>query len=346
MKQSVSASLGIFQRCPHLGLQDDRSTSLAYPSTWNYCYRAVPPHSVVVTHQEMVCLTAGHQQCPVFLRASSGPLPADLRGVHEVSSVKPGRRKWGFLLAGLMLIAAAVYFLPGYLSPPSSAPAFSTSAPQTETPLPSATATSTVNSLAQNIIASFTADAFTRIANYSPTSQITGTPPTPTVTTTPTRTFTPTKTPTRTLTPTITLSPIPTASPTFAPPPGNGVACGYLLDTPFGGTIKFLLHRILPGENLSVYSETYGTNTAAILAVNYRLPLPVWADWVIVIPFQTGNVEGVPPFEPYQAVDARISLEELAYQLNTDAAALKQYNDFKEPCSIFSGWLLVPRILP
>jgi hypothetical protein len=92
------------------------------------------------------------------------------------------------------------------------------------------------------------------------------------------------------------------------------------------------LHRILSGENLTIYADTYGTTTTSIMAVNYRLPLPVWADWVVVIPFQTNTVTNIPPFEPYQAVDARISLEELARQLNTDTASLKMYNDFREPC--------------
>ena len=110
--------------------------------------------------------------------------------------------------------------------------------------------------------------------------------------------------------------------------------------------MKFLLHRILPGENLTIYADTYGSTTTAILSVNDRLPLPVWADWVVVIPFQTNNVDGVPPFEPYQAVDMRISLDELARQLSTDPDSLRKYNDFQEPCAIFSGWLLVPRPTP
>jgi hypothetical protein len=102
----------------------------------------------------------------------------------------------------------------------------------------------------------------------------------------------------------------------------------------------------LPGENLTVYSETYGTTTDAILAVNYRLPLPVWTDWVLVIPYHTSNVAGLPPFEPYQGGGERLSIEELAHQLNADPVVLSLYNNFQQPCGTFNGWLLVPRSSP
>lgn len=355
MKQSVNASPGIFQRCPHLGLHDDRSTSLAYPSAWNYCYRATPPESVSSAHQETVCLTAAHMQCPILLRATQGPLPPNLQGDQDVATTTRRNTGWIFMIVLLILaIVAGVFLLPRFVSTPTvETGASPTIAPPTNTSLPTYTSTATVmNNPAQGIIASFTADAKTRIAGYTNTPKFTGTPPTATITptstrtSTPTKTFTPTKTPTRTLTPTITLSPLPTSSPTMVPPPANGVVCGHPLDTPFGSTTKFLLHRILPGENLTIYADTYGTSTTAILAVNYRLPLPVWADWVVVIPFQTTDVSGAPLFEPYQAVDARISVEELARQLNTDVNMLKQYNGFQQPCGSFSGWLLVPRPVP
>lgn len=349
MKQIASASPGMHVRCPYLGLHDDRSTSLAYPSAWNYCYRALPPESVVPTHQESVCLTGMYQQCPIYLRAQNGPLPVDLKGGHEPITNQRWRVWVVILLFSVVAVAAVNFAGPRYFFTPPAATEPVVVLPS-DTPPPSETPTPTFNSNpAEGIIASFTADALTRIANFTPTLAFTGTPPTATAsatstkTSTPTRTFTPTRTPTRTLTPTITLSPQPTKSPTFAPPPANGETCGHPLDTPFGGTVKFLLHRILPGENLTIYADTYRTNTNAILAVNFRLPLPVWADWVVVIPFQIDAVTGMPPFEPYEATDMRVSLEALAGQLGTDAAALKTYNGFPDNCGSFNGWLIIPR---
>ncbi len=57
----------ILQNCPYLGLHDDQRTSLAYPSAWNYCYRARPPASVSISHQIAACL------CPEYIRLSGLP---------------------------------------------------------------------------------------------------------------------------------------------------------------------------------------------------------------------------------------------------------------------------------
>src|SRR5512141_2084544 len=111
MNRPSNASPGIFQRCPHLGLQDDRSTSLAYPSTWNYCYRADPPHSVLLAHQEAVCLTGAHRQCPVFLHVAGEPLPAEVRGFPETPGKKNNWLGRLFLLLVLVMIAGAVVLI-------------------------------------------------------------------------------------------------------------------------------------------------------------------------------------------------------------------------------------------
>jgi len=187
----------------------------------------------------------------------------------------------------------------------------------------------------------------TRTLTFTPTRTPTRTPTLrPSRTPTRTLTFTPTRTPTRTASPDPKSSQTPTAnrtpSPTFTLPPSARV-CGNALDVPFGGDVKFVLHRIQTGESLDAYAETYRTTTAAIFAVNYRLPNPIWKDWIIVIPYGTSSVSGVPPFEPYQAVWAVYTLDELASQLNADSQLMSRYNAFNEPCTMFSGWLLVPR---
>lgn len=354
MNKPVNAAPGIFQRCPHLGLHDDRSTSLAYPSAWNCCYRATPPESVSTAHQESVCLTVAHMQCPILLRAGQqGPLPDNLRGDADVIPhvSRPPRSRAGMVITLLVLIAAGGYLLWSYLPLASLQAVVASPTPPapTETLAPTETSTPTkelVINPAEGIIASFTAEAKTRIANYTPTPLFTGTPPTATITSTITATFTPTRTFTPTKTPSITLTPPPSTTPTFAPPPADGPNCGASLDTPFGGATKFILHKILPGENLTIYADTYQTTTNAIMAVNYRLPLPVWADWIVVIPYKTDVVNTLPPFEPYQALNMRISIEELARQLGTDAASLATYNGFTEACGSFNGWLLIARPNP
>ena len=344
--------------CPYLGLNDDPATSLGYPSPWNYCYRAKPPASILNSHQAETCLGPHHQQCPVFL-AEPAPMPDHLRGSNPLPAAGPARaarRVLGWILLAIVLAAAgylASRFVPlqTLLTPPTN-----TFVPDTATLLPSLTPTASAVFVDPNagIIASFTAEARTRIANYTPTIDLTHSPTpslTPTRTPTPTRTYTPTRTPTRTATPptrtplpTSTLSPSPVRSTLTSPAltSSAGPACGHDLDVPFGQGIRFVIHRVLTGENLSVFAAQYKTTTDAIVAVNFHLPLPVWADWIVVIPIGISDISGIPPFEPYQAANVTISTEALVKQLQTDLQLFIKYNDLPASCGMFSGWLLVP----
>lgn len=107
-----------------------------------------------------------------------------------------------------------------------------------------------------------------------------------------------------------------------------------------------MIHRVMTGENLDYYANTYRTTTDAIIAINYLLPIPVWADSIVVLPAGFSDVTGIPPFEPHFEDRNRTSIEELAVQLNTDLGLLRKYNAFDEPCGTFTGWLLVPRPAP
>ncbi|MEW5940083.1 MAG: hypothetical protein AB1750_10500 [Chloroflexota bacterium] len=364
-KPKVSPDMGGIGRCPHLGLHDDPATSLAYPSNWNYCYRAKPPASILNSHQAEACLGAGYQQCPVFLRAEAGSMPSHLRGTNTlpVSAHRASRRAAGLVWSAIViaLLAAAAVIVPRYvpLAELFPSPTITPTQP-TFTPRPTSTETPTRVYLDPNvgIIASFTAEAQTRIANYTATLNPTDlagsqtaaraaslTPPTitpsKTKTPSPTRTPSPTKTPSRTPTPLP--SPLPSRTPTLFPTPSSDMVCGHALDTPFGGERKFVIHRVETGENLTVFADAYQTTTEAIIAINYHLPLPVWADWVVVIPVGFSDVSGVPPFEPYLATDERMTIEAMAAQLNTDVELFRKFNAFTEPCGVFSGWLLIPR---
>jgi hypothetical protein len=124
----------------------------------------------------------------------------------------------------------------------------------------------------------------------------------------------------------------PAASRTLALTATHEGTCGHALDVPFGKDSKFVVHRVVSGENLTLYAGQYHTSTNAILAVNYHLPMPVWEDWIIIIPVNTLDVSAVPPFEPYQAIGTSISLGELAKQLNTDPQSLYKHNAFEGAC--------------
>jgi hypothetical protein len=146
-------------------------------------------------------------------------------------------------------------------------------------------------------------------------------------------------------------SQFPEAAAVTAPAPSSAAplpftspgTCGHALDEPFGEDPVLVMHRVQSGENLALYADQYQTTTDAILAVNSHLPMPVWENWIIVLPVGTENVTGLPPFEPYQALGTSLSLAEFARQLDADPQSLYKYNAFRGMCRGFSGWLLIPR---
>ncbi len=108
-----------YHYCPHLGLQDDAGTAVAYPSVLNCCYQCKPVIPVYLSHQSSFCLTQEHNQCEVFARDPGAPLPSMLRA--EVRKVQ--RRSWlvgAVSLLGLALFLLAIWQLsPGGILNPS-----------------------------------------------------------------------------------------------------------------------------------------------------------------------------------------------------------------------------------
>lgn len=119
--------------------------------------------------------------------------------------------------------------------------------------------------------------------------------------------------------------------------------CGYELDVIFGDENRFIFHRIARGENLDLYANRFQTSTNAILYINYEMQMPVWENAVIVIPVGTTVGIGFPFFETFEQESIKISVDELAKQLNTNAQLFRRYNGFDETCLEFSGWMLIPR---
>ena len=319
-------------RCPYLGLHDDRSTSLAYPSTWNYCYHATPPAPVVVSHQGEVCLCSSFANCAVYQTGTTDPLPASLRGKPGRALGRQGPSGARFIVPVLsILLTLAGLFLFRLPAIQGSDSALS---------LDSLSQFFSAHPLLQDL--PWEQRAATNTATESALLAGEATPPVQEPAVLPSETRVHAGDP-RT-------GPGDLASSTSAPAGSHTVTimpegtCGHALDVPFGRTPRLVLHRVLSGENLTLYAEQYHTSIAAILAVNSHLPMPVWEDWIIIIPVETGDRSPrVPPFEPYQAIGASLSLEELAEQLNTDAQSLYKYNAFGKDCKVFSGWLVVPR---
>lgn len=115
------------------------------------------------------------------------------------------------------------------------------------------------------------------------------------------------------------------------------------LDTPIGGEVQFIIHRVLEGESLQYFADRYKTSTEAILEVNENLVLPLWVGWVVVIPLNTDDVAKFPAFVPHQIEEEGISMNALAEQLTVPIEELAFYNNIDTGHILHEGeWLLIP----
>jgi hypothetical protein len=132
------------------------------------------------------------------------------------------------------------------------------------------------------------------------------------------------------------LLPIETFAPTIVSP--------HVLETPIGVEHQLVIHRAQAGESLMSIASRYWTTVDAIQAVNYYLPSPLRIDWLIIVPINQTDVQGMPVFEAYQ-VKTAISVRTLALQLPVDPAVLELYNGFGNSEFLSPGdWVLVPHM--
>jgi hypothetical protein len=120
----------------------------------------------------------------------------------------------------------------------------------------------------------------------------------------------------------------------------------HALEIPFSvDEHSFLIHRVRAGESLAVLEVTYVTTSEVILALNDSLSAPLKASSVIVISPGVQVVDRhLPAFRPHEVKD-KISIDELARQLNVSTELLRYYNDCSNNCRLVTGdWLIVPNI--
>lgn len=142
-----------------------------------------------------------------------------------------------------------------------------------------------------------------------------------------------TPTPSRTPSPTL---PPPTETASLTPPAS--------LETLIGENPALLIHRVARGESLTSLADRYGTTPEAIQAVNFVMPLPLWLDWLVVIPVDLQDASGLPRFEVYQVGEANMTLSILAEQQSVDADLMARYNQLAVDAPLTSGgWILLPR---
>ena len=116
------------------------------------------------------------------------------------------------------------------------------------------------------------------------------------------------------------------------------------LDVPIGGEWKFIVHQVLTGESLEQYAETYNTTRDAIVELNYLLPIPLWINWLVVIPVNFQEMSAPTTFEAYIVTQNQISAKELAEKFAIDINALRYFNNLADNQYFYSGdVVIIPR---
>jgi hypothetical protein len=94
--------------CPYLGLKDDPTTALGFPSPGNHCHQGRPISPVKGAHQEKYCLTAEYTGCPVYQASHPVPLPAAIAA--KPPPILNGRQVMALLGIPALIVAAAAIF--------------------------------------------------------------------------------------------------------------------------------------------------------------------------------------------------------------------------------------------
>lgn len=90
--------------CPYLGLQEDPSTALDFPSDGNRCFQSKLPRPVQAAHQQNFCLSGGHEACPLYQAAMARAVPPALVA-KPAPEPKPSRLTPAMLFAPILIVA-------------------------------------------------------------------------------------------------------------------------------------------------------------------------------------------------------------------------------------------------
>jgi hypothetical protein len=136
-----------------------------------------------------------------------------------------------------------------------------------------------------------------------------------------------------------TLEPSPTTIPTPLPT--------HQLEMPIGDQQQFILHRVLDGESLLLFADTYKTSVEAIRAANYNLSSTLWSNTILVVPLNQTNPAGILPMTASSIDEDEISMDAFAHEQSVSVDSLASLNNLPSDYIFHSGeWVIVPHTSP
>ena len=298
--------------CPRLGLVHDPATHMGFPSSKNHCFNSKPSNSPSLSHQQGYCLQGCFDECMLYQGNQTAVMPSEI-GIPRPKSGTSSIILSLFML--LIIIAISLVRSTGWRGVLS----VFVPAPQEHVggspEIPDLALSSRTSTIAPSFEPNDSASEIVHISANTSTPELIAV-----------GTATPRQTET------VTPAPNPHRFEVIKLPPGSDQG--------------FLVHMVAVGETLDMIAGHYNTTVQAILAVNYKLEPPVWAQYPIVIPLGAEDTTGYPAFEVYVVeTNEKISAESLAGILGMDAAALEFYNTCTGNCQFNKGdVLLIPRM--
>ena len=236
--------------CPFLRTIDPAGAAAApieMPDPKNRCVAVGEPMPQAARQQELVCLTSGHSNCPLYLRGASFSADALAAPAKRGPSVP--------VVASVLILVAATAMSVGFLLVGGGFD------------LPAAASVASQVAAAPSASPSAAPVATEPPATASPAPLETASPVAPT----PTPTLTPSPSPPATPTP-----PAPTPAPTPAPPSSaaTGTAARYAVLVPCPGTKNCWIYTVRPGDNFQSIVNWFGVPYATVLQMNPQIRDP------------------------------------------------------------------------
>ena len=117
INQTTDPNLLRGKLCPFLGLEDDRETSLAYPSMHNCCFHAKPVVAVNLIKQRQYCISINYNTCPIYTNEIITKLPEGW-GYRKLMRLQPQAWLLFALIAFVVVAAILVSILLGLFERP------------------------------------------------------------------------------------------------------------------------------------------------------------------------------------------------------------------------------------
>ena len=78
--------------------------------------------------------------------------------------------------------------------------------------------------------------------------------------------------------------------------------------------------------------------------LNYSLPIPEWVGWLLIVPINQTNIQGLPAFDVFE-VKTGVAWDSLVKELSIDLALLKLHYGLGDGEILRSGeWALVSHV--